>query len=585
MKKKTIIGLAIALIACMAFFVACSGENVTKYTVTYVTNGGSSISATSLAEGSSITAPAEPTKDGYILVGWFFDEALEQAVSFPFTLEDDITLYAKWMSNKEYFLAARDATVNSNQFEYNFNLNVTTKFAAFNGPSAISQGNVKYNSASQNSYIKRENNSGLLISDGTIYTVKTGTSLSEFKVNKDNKLYGYSSTQVSNDFKYESSSYAKVLFEYGEDKITAVTKTSQNKYKVTFSGSITGFMNTALNALNSPIVQRFINVPENDSNLNVYVTFDNGKIDKFEYEFSISVSLASITFHYDLDFVKVGTGVTITPPAFQNVSISETDINTDLNDIKSAFTSYKAQQNSGYNYTVKTKVDYPGAFAINSTTAGRTMRNISGNEVYFWNRIEFDSDYKNNDLYKNKGIDDYERYRIKVASGDVYDVEYRVFPPKYEYTKLDDYENGDIDEYYLLLKNEFFNTTNISIVQKASSAGNTTYSLGLTNDGIVALLSFIDENIRVDVNEQNEITIYNIESEMIIKNAEFDIIISEGKITEININIKGSYIGSYPETKFEGACTFELEYELVTNNKGANYTAPDKIKDADLSNS
>ena len=28
--------------------------------------------------------------------------------SFPFTLEDDITLYAKWMSNKEYFLAARD---------------------------------------------------------------------------------------------------------------------------------------------------------------------------------------------------------------------------------------------------------------------------------------------------------------------------------------------------------------------------------------------------------------------------------------------------------------------------------------------
>ena len=75
-------------------------------------------------------------------------------------------------------------------------------------------------------------------------------------------------------------------------------------------------------------------------------------------------------------------------------------------------------------------------------------------------------------------------------------------------------------------------------MQKASSAGNTTYSLGLTNDGIVALLSFIDDNIRVDVNEQNEITIYNIESEMIIKNAEFDIIISGGKITEININIK-----------------------------------------------
>ena len=53
-------------------FVACSGENATKYTVTYVTNSGSSISATS-NQRFSITAPAEPTKDDLYSCGWFFD--------------------------------------------------------------------------------------------------------------------------------------------------------------------------------------------------------------------------------------------------------------------------------------------------------------------------------------------------------------------------------------------------------------------------------------------------------------------------------------------------------------------------------
>ena len=64
-------------------------------------------------------------------------------------------------------------------------------------------------------------------------------------------------------------------------------------------------MNTALTRL-TVLLCNVLLMFETDSNLNVYVTFDNGKIDKFEYEFSISVSLASITFHYDLDFVKVG---------------------------------------------------------------------------------------------------------------------------------------------------------------------------------------------------------------------------------------------------------------------------------------
>lgn len=73
--------------------------NKNHRTVTFETNGGSSISSLSAIErGSKITAPTNPTKEGFTFGGWFKDTGLTQAWDFANdTVMNNTTLYAKWI--------------------------------------------------------------------------------------------------------------------------------------------------------------------------------------------------------------------------------------------------------------------------------------------------------------------------------------------------------------------------------------------------------------------------------------------------------------------------------------------------------
>lgn len=71
----------------------------TGTTINFNSNGGSSISSLYGAEvGTKITAPTEPTREGFKFVNWYKDEALSTV--WDFTVDrvptNDITLYAKW---------------------------------------------------------------------------------------------------------------------------------------------------------------------------------------------------------------------------------------------------------------------------------------------------------------------------------------------------------------------------------------------------------------------------------------------------------------------------------------------------------
>ena len=73
---------------------------INKYTVTFNTNGGSKIDSAQYEYGSSIKAPAEPTKTGSTFGGWFKDKALTKKWDFAKdTVTADTTLYAKWNEN------------------------------------------------------------------------------------------------------------------------------------------------------------------------------------------------------------------------------------------------------------------------------------------------------------------------------------------------------------------------------------------------------------------------------------------------------------------------------------------------------
>ena len=67
------------------------------YTVTFDSQGGSSIDSVVVTENVPVAKPADPTREGYTFIGWYQDEACTVAWDFQTTkVTGDITLYAGW---------------------------------------------------------------------------------------------------------------------------------------------------------------------------------------------------------------------------------------------------------------------------------------------------------------------------------------------------------------------------------------------------------------------------------------------------------------------------------------------------------
>ena len=72
------------------------GGGVSKYTVKFETNGGSTIANKTVTRNTVLTEPTAPTKDGYTFDGWYSDKELKTAYDFSAKVTKSFTLYAKW---------------------------------------------------------------------------------------------------------------------------------------------------------------------------------------------------------------------------------------------------------------------------------------------------------------------------------------------------------------------------------------------------------------------------------------------------------------------------------------------------------
>ena len=73
------------------------GGSVTRYTVTFDTDGGSTVASVTVKRGDKLTKPADPTKTGYTFGGWYTDKACTTPWNFENdTVREATTLYAKW---------------------------------------------------------------------------------------------------------------------------------------------------------------------------------------------------------------------------------------------------------------------------------------------------------------------------------------------------------------------------------------------------------------------------------------------------------------------------------------------------------
>ncbi|MCX6879979.1 MAG: InlB B-repeat-containing protein [Verrucomicrobia bacterium] len=74
-------------------------SGVTMRTVTFDSNGGSSVSSQIVPDGNTATQPTAPTQPGYTFVEWCSDIALTTPFNFSTPITADTTLYAKWLTN------------------------------------------------------------------------------------------------------------------------------------------------------------------------------------------------------------------------------------------------------------------------------------------------------------------------------------------------------------------------------------------------------------------------------------------------------------------------------------------------------
>jgi uncharacterized repeat protein (TIGR02543 family) len=114
MKKRQFFwGIFSILLIFMLFLTMCddpqkpedSNEDIYKgkedqvCTITFNSNGGSSVDRQEVYYGSTATRPQNPTRNGYTFDNWYSNSGLTTVYNFSTPVTSNITLYAKWNSN------------------------------------------------------------------------------------------------------------------------------------------------------------------------------------------------------------------------------------------------------------------------------------------------------------------------------------------------------------------------------------------------------------------------------------------------------------------------------------------------------
>jgi hypothetical protein len=209
------------------------------------------------------------------------------------TTEDKPTTSIDTRTDKEVVLDAKENSFGdeSKGFDYDYTLNFAVTLKSVNkSVSGTQTGNVKYSKGSDVSYVSKRKNSGLLFYDSEVLEVLKDNTLTTVKTNEYGDVIKVDREAKSNDFKYDSSSFAKVLFEYSSDEIKEVTK-SNGKYNIKTKMNASRVLDIAAPYISSYVIKKALpgkNV-EVDATTSTSLTVQNDLIKSYEYSFSFDI--------------------------------------------------------------------------------------------------------------------------------------------------------------------------------------------------------------------------------------------------------------------------------------------------------
>jgi len=562
-----------------------SQATVKKYNVTF---DGTSMNNQQIEEGSKLNQPADPEKTNCIFGGWYTDSTYKTEVNFPLTINQDTTIYAQFNTYKQAFSKAREKTIGDevSGYEFDYTIDASANYSALS-LSGNTTGTSRYSTTGDVSFYDEHVNSGLLFNDGSKYQIKNGNSLQKVELNENGVLVDYSVAEVDASYKYDSSSFAKALFEYTNDQLKSIEKTNvANEYKLNTSFNFSKGFALVGNYLNHPLIEKALGpLPETSVNTGMYVTFSNGEVKSYRYVMNVNVTSISFNLVYNLTFKNVGKASVITPKTFSGLSLSSEEINNTKNEILGYINSFKQTQKSSYDFNFKTGVGFEGKNDINVTVKGSTLRKVTGSESYFHNDIEIDTDLKNADLYKAAGIADIHIKKTKLSTGEVYNIEKKTLSS--DANKVESYTDNNNDLYYML--GAIGVVSNIRFVQKEADTktNKVTYAVGLAETDVKALLDWFNANISIDPLDKatTDVAIFGdyTASTLVVDEAECVITLQDGAFSSLEINVDGEFSTRYVSSRDFTAtapATYYLNYKIEKTTDGATYEPYDTVKAA-----
>ena len=494
---------------------------------------------------------------------------------------------------KPVFATARANTASAVAYQYDFSVKAKIKFKdALSFSPAQYSGTTYVKTDNPNTqFLQKRELSGLLLFDSTNYIYNVGTDLIKVSADENKDFSVINHETVSSVYDFDKFNFGHIIKSLNDDHVLGVKK-SGDKYNLTLHANFSqDSLLGMLNFIDSSIILKALNAYTKaqwgvNFSVNAWAKFNNDQTYLSAFHFDASVTIRNafdIGFEFDQTFVKYGNGVSIVLPTFNNTITNESQVTTEINRVKFALQNSKARSTSYYDYKVKTTVDHgvslsnPLGLAVNSTTQGYTKRQVTSEAVYFNNRLQVDSDYKNADQYGSDLIKDYDSYRARLSNGDVYNV----LDPKIgfnQYTLMDGYNNDDIDNYYMLPAESLLSFNNLKVVKKTTdNDGNTTYQFGLTTNAVKDVLDFYNKQIRIDYNEVTVFDIYKVLNEFSGKKALLKYTVnSSDLITNIEMDFKGFYVDSSTNKQVKFRHEVDIDFDYTKS-----YTAVSKKEDID----
>lgn len=85
-------------------------ETKVFHTITFDTQGGSTIEPVQVEDGELLPRPEDPVREGYEFRGWYWDPMYQRSYFFDTSVTGDYTIYAQWVAREDYW----SVTFNSN---------------------------------------------------------------------------------------------------------------------------------------------------------------------------------------------------------------------------------------------------------------------------------------------------------------------------------------------------------------------------------------------------------------------------------------------------------------------------------------